>query len=414
MSLPVAEILSIGSELLNGFTLNTNAHWLARKLTDAGFKTTRTTTIQDQKEVILQTLQELTHRRAQVIICTGGLGPTIDDITKATVAEFFNRKLVLDQHVLKHVQHIFSSRGIPMPEVNQYQAYVPEGCVVLFNEYGTAPGIWIEHHGQIFVFMPGVPYEMKYIFEHQVLPRIQPKSETKMRYVTITTRGIGESALMEKIKLWEEKALSQGLDVAYYPSPKSVKLRLSKETPSLDIFDAVTKPLILELQPLIAKYYVSTENLKLEEILAQKLLQRKQTVCTVESCTGGYIAHILTSIPGSSQFFNGSIVSYQNHIKSTLVGVQEQHFNTVGAVSEEVVMEMAQNGRRLLQSDFCVSTSGIAGPTGATETKPVGLVWVGVATPDKVIAKKFQFGKDRKGNIQLFAHYAIDFLLSEM
>lgn len=409
-----AEIVSIGSELLNGFTLNTNAHWLAQKFNDIGFKTLRVTSIEDDRLAIFEVLAQIEKRGTSLVIFTGGLGPTIDDITKKVISEYFEMPLTLDSQTLIHVEKLFKQKNVTMPEVNKFQAYIPLGSTPLFNEYGTAPGMWIEKGEQVFVFLPGVPYEMKHIFETQVVPRITTTNTEKIRYQTITTRGIGESSLMEKISTWQQKCIDLGFELAYYPSPKTVKLRLSKYTDSQDTFDFLVKPLVTELKGLIPTYFVVAANFRLEELVAQKLLSKNQTLCTVESCTGGYIAHLITTMAGSSAYFNGGIVSYQNKIKSDLVGVQQTHFSKVGAVSEEVVIEMARNGRRLLQSDYCVSTSGIAGPTGATDIKPVGLVWIAVATPDKVIAKQFQFGKDRKSNIQLFSQYALDFLLSHI
>lgn len=409
-----SEIISIGSELLNGFTLNSNAHWIAQKFNELGYKTIRMTSIEDQKDDIFNILSEAKQRKANIVVCTGGLGPTLDDITKACIAEYFESPLETDADTLVHIERIFSKKGVPMVDINRFQALIPKNSIALFNEYGTAPGIWLAKNDQVFIFLPGVPYEMRNIFETQVMPRIRTNHEAKVRYQTITTRGIGESSLMVKIQDWEKEALVKQLDLAYYPSPKTVKLRLSKYTQTQEEFDAVVKPMVISLKQLIPENFVVAANFRLEELVAQKLLSKKQTLCTVESCTGGYISHLITTMPGSSAYFNGSIVSYQNNIKSHVVGVNFEHFNTVGAVSEEVVLEMAQKGRLILESDYCVSTSGIAGPTGATDTKPVGLVWIAVATPSKVVAKKFQFGKDRKNNIQLFAQYALDFLLTEM
>ncbi len=414
-SLTNAEVISIGSELLNGFTLNTNAHWISGQLTDLGIKLTRVTAVEDTKDAIVSILQEAIHRDTKIIICTGGLGPTLDDITKKTIADFFNRTLELDTNVLEHVKNLFHKRNIPMPEVNVLQAHVPSGSKALHNEYGTAPGIYIEENDKHFFFLPGVPYEMKYIFLEHITPMIKKYClEGKMYYKTITTRGIGESALMEILSEWEQEVLKDGIDLCYYPSTRMVKLRLSKISINQEQFEKYIQQHIISLKHKILPYWIGTENIRLEELLGNMLKTNKASLGTVESCTGGYLAHLITSVSGSSEYFKGSIVSYDNEVKTNIVGVQEDLIQLHGAVSEEVVMQMAKSGLHRLNVDYCIATSGIAGPNGGTPEKPVGTIWMAIAGKNLMKAKKMVFGKDRLNNIQLFSFYALDYLMNEL
>ena len=396
----ILEIITIGDEILIGQTVDTNSAWMGANLNKHGFAVGRITSIADQREEIIQALTEA-GSRVNLVLMTGGLGPTADDITKRTLAEYFETTLVRDPEILEHVKHLFSTFGVEMPEVNKKQADVPANCTVLHNPNGTAPGMWFEKDGTIYVSMPGVPYEMKGLMEGEVIPRIKVHFKTPtIVHQTVVTAGVGESTLMELIGEWETRLRNDGLSLAYLPSAGSVKLRVSGSGEEEEVLQHQVNTYIDELRELIPQHIIGYNEDKLEEVIGQMLLNEGATLSTAESCTGGYIAHLITSVAGSSAYFEGSVVSYSNEVKETVLGVSWQSLKDHGAVSKQVVEEMAEGAKRVLKTTYAIATSGVAGPGGGTEEKPVGTVWVAVAGPQGVFSKMYTMGKHRQRNIR--------------
>jgi nicotinamide-nucleotide amidase len=394
-----AEILSIGDELLIGQTINTNASWMGEQLNLIGAGLERVTTITDTREAILVGLKTATGR-SQVVLITGGLGPTKDDITKYTLCEFFGTRLVRNPEVLARVEDYFTKRGRTMLETNRQQADLPESCTVLPNELGTASGMWFEREGCIVVSLPGVPYEMKHLMETQVLPRLKKQfSLPAIVHRTALTQGIGESFLAEIIRDWENELRSAGLSLAYLPSPGIVRLRITAKGEIREELERKVSEFEAKLLPLIDAYYYGNDNDKLEDVLGKIMLENKLTLATAESCTGGFIAHRITSVPGSSAYFLGSVVSYSNNVKIRQLNVSPESISEYGAVSQEVVEQMAKGVQQLLHADCSIAVSGVAGPDGGSEDKPVGTVWIAVCYKDKIYSRKFLFEKDRERNI---------------
>lgn len=404
------EIISIGDELLIGQTINTNASWMGSRLALEGMKVSYVVTISDTWDAITGALIEA-QKRSQIVLITGGLGPTKDDITKQVLCAYFDTRLVLDQKVLDHVESFFIKRNRPMLEVNKMQAMVPEACEVLFNEQGTAPGMLFEKEDTLFVSMPGVPYEMKHLVETHVIPRLKNKYPLrKLIQRTYLTQGIGESFLAEKISDWENRLRSEGLDLAYLPSPGMVKLRISSASGD----QARVASYGEELKKMIPGYLFGEEEDTLPEVVGKLLLQKGATVGTVESCTGGSIMAALTGISGSSSYVLGGLITYSNDLKMKLAGVSGQTLEDFGAVSEETVMEMAAGGKKVLDVDWCISVSGIAGPLGGSDEKPVGTVWIAIDGPDRKISRKFLFGTDRQRTVQMTVLTALNLLRCEI
>lgn len=404
------EIISIGDELLIGQTINTNASWMGTRLANYGIKVSYVATISDSWDAIMNALRAA-QQRSQVVLITGGLGPTKDDITKQVMCAYFETQLVLDQSVLHHVESFFIKRNRPMLEVNKLQAMVPEACEVLFNDQGTAPGMWFEKDGTVFVSMPGVPYEMKYLMETHVLPRLAERFPMKkLVQRTYLTQGIGESFLAERIADWENELRAEGLDLAYLPSPGAVKLRITSNSGKQDRVDYFGD----RLKEMIPPYLYGEEEETLAEVVGRLLEQRKQTVGTVESCTGGSIMAALTSVSGSSGYVQGGLVTYSNDLKMKLASVKAQTLEQFGAVSEETVLEMAAGGKQQLGVDWSISVSGIAGPTGGSEEKPVGTVWIAIDGPERKISRKFLFGTDRQRTVQMTVLMALNILRCEI
>ncbi|WP_341905041.1 competence/damage-inducible protein A [Fluviicola taffensis] len=404
------EIISIGDELLIGQTINTNASWMGAQLAGNGIKVSHVVTISDTWEAITTALEDA-GKRSQVVLITGGLGPTKDDITKQVLCSYFNTKLVLDQNVLNHVESFFIKRNRPMLEVNKLQAMVPEACEVLFNEQGTAPGMWFEKEGVIFVSMPGVPYEMKYLVETYVIPRlIERYPVKKLIQKTYLTQGIGESFLADRLTDWENQLREEGLDLAYLPSPGMVKLRISSSSGNQSRVAFYGE----ELKRMIPAYLYGEDEESLPEVIGKLLLEKGETVGTVESCTGGSIMASLTSISGSSNYVLGGLITYSNDLKMKLADVSSQTLEDFGAVSEEVVLEMAAGGKKTLGVDWSISVSGIAGPLGGSDEKPVGTVWIAIDGPKGKISRKFLFGTDRQRTVQMTVLTALNLLRCEI
>ena len=408
------EIITIGDEILIGQNVDTNSAWMANSLHDVGFVVKQISSISDDADHIMEALK-LAESRADIILITGGLGPTKDDITKKTLCHYFNDELVFNEEVLAHVSSLFASRNIPMPEINRMQAEVPSRVTVLNNKKGTAPGMWFDEKGKIYVSMPGVPYEMKYLMTNEVIPRLKKKFETpELVYRTVLTQGIGESSLMALLDDWEENLLASGFRLAWLPSAGKVRLRISGVGINREELEVKIQGFIDQLKPLIPEYFAGEHEDKLEEIIGKLLGEKKWTLSTAESCTGGYIAQLITTVSGSSVYFEGSIVSYSNDVKETQLGVSWESLKNEGAVSKQVVEEMANGVRLKLKTDCSIATSGIAGPNGGSKEKPVGTVWVAVSTPQRTVSECFAFGNDRDKNIERAAIAGLRMLQKEI
>lgn len=409
----LAEILAIGDELLYGQTLDTNSHFISEKLTEIGVKVIRRTTIADREEEILNALKEA-EIRADIVVITGGLGPTSDDLTKPCLARHFNCGMKINEQAFDEIKSYFEKRGREFSELNQTQALLPEACTMLSNPVGTAPGMWFEKNRRIMVSMPGVPHEMTYLMENEVLPRIKKLFPLPVIYhKMIKTCGIGESFLADKIKTWEDN-LPSGFKLAYLPSLGEVKLRLTATGADKNILSKQGTQLVDELQKYAADYIYGYDEDTLEAKIGELLAERKLSLATAESCTGGFLAHSVTSVPGSSVYFKGSVVAYDNLVKIRQLDVPENVLEQFGAVSEETVKIMAENVRKKLGADVGVATSGIAGPGGGTPEKPVGLIWIAYADGKTTEAKKLLSLKDRMFNIQYGSKALLTFLFRKL
>jgi nicotinamide-nucleotide amidase len=401
------EIISIGDELLIGQVINTNASWMAEQLKLAGIEVIRITTISDTGEEIRSSLREASSR-ADILLLTGGLGPTKDDITKSTLCEYFDTKLVFHQPSYDQIEKLFGDRGYTISDVNRQQAYIPDNCTPILNENGTAPGMRFEKDGKIIISMPGVPFEMKGIMTDFVLPELSKKlNGHKILHKVVLTQGVGESFLAETISDWES-SLPAHMKLAYLPQPGIVRLRISGSGPEMDTLEQELDEKISQLEKLIPELIFGYGEDTLEAILGKVLLEKGKTISTAESCTGGYIAHLITSIAGSSSYYKGSVVAYANEVKMDMLGVKEETLIAHGAVSEETVKEMAAGAIKRFNTDYAIAISGIAGPDGGTEEKPVGTVWIAVAGPSGTFAKKYLFGKNRQRNIRVAALTALN------
>ena len=402
-------IITIGDELLLGQVIDTNSAWIVQKLYLNGISVDRRIAIGDDADAITHALKE-TVGKSNLVILTGGLGPTADDITKATLCKFFGGKLIIDQNVLTHVQEIFSKTNRPFLESNKKQAEVPDTCTVLFNRLGTAPGMWFEKNNSIIISLPGVPFEMKAIMEEVALPLIKKKLKGDFFiHKTVLTAGIGESFLAEQIK-GIEASMPSHIKLAYLPSPGLVKLRLSGSGNNYWELSKEIDVLSQLIRHRIGSSFVGYKDIAFEQALVDLLKEHRLTVTCAESCTGGYIANKITNIPGSSKVFNGSVVTYSNDIKAKLVHVPERTLNDAGAVSEATVIAMAQGALQLINADISLAVSGILGPDGGTENKPVGTVWIAVAEKDKHQTKQLHLRYDRLENKELAATHALNLL----
>ena len=406
----VASIITIGDELLIGQVIDTNSAWMAQELNKVGIWVRHRVAVGDVWDDIWNALDQES-ARSQIILITGGLGPTADDITKPLLSEYFGGRLVVDEGALANVQYIFSRvLQRPMIERNLKQAEVPDTCTVIPNKRGTAPGMWFEKEGRIFVSMPGVPHEMKGMITDSVLPALM--THFKFPYIahrTLLTAGIGESYLADHISAFET-ALPSTIKLAYLPNYGMVRLRLTIQGEDPVSLDRQLQEQFEQLKQLVSEWMVIDEDLSLQAALGKILKEKGRTMGTAESCTGGYIAHLITSIPGSSAWFKGSVVSYANEVKKTVLGVSAATLDTVGAVSEETVREMVQGALSVLDTDYVLATSGIMGPDGGSPDKPVGTVWVAVGNHQKIITQKFSFRFDRLRNIELTATNALNCL----
>jgi len=405
-----AELITIGDELLIGQTIDTNGSWLAEQLNLLGITVSQISSIRDNREHIISSLQNA-QSRSELVILTGGLGPTNDDITKSTLCEFFDSELVLNEQVLEKIEAYFNSRSLKMIKVNSDQAMLPNNCQFLKNERGTASGMWFKKDGVDFISLPGVPYEMKGIFLDEILPVLKAQySISTVVNKTVKTQGIGESFLAEIIKDWEKKIIDSGLKLAYLPSPGIVKLRITAFGNNEAELSARIDDSIENLKKLIPKYIFGYEKDRIEEVVGQLLKEKGSSLSLAESCTGGNIAHLITGVSGSSNYFKGSVVAYSNDIKQQVLNVDPKSIQQNGAVSKQVVEQMATGVRNSFKSDYAIATSGVAGPTGGTKQKPVGTVWIAVAYNEGVVSKRFNFGNNRERNIQISSLSALNML----
>lgn len=431
-----AGIIIIGDEILIGQVVDINSSWISREMNKIGFRTETVITVGDDGKSISDAIDRCLDV-ADVVFMTGGLGPTKDDITKKVICEKFGTELVLNEAVLANVAEMLGRRGIAMTENNRGQALVPATATVVNNAVGTAPGIMMEvpsnslpetlpersrrasrrvelvGRNKLLFSMPGVPFEMRYLMEHEIIPLIKKHYNLKpVFHKTLLLTGIAESILAEKISDWED-SLAKNVRLAYLPAYSSIRLRLSVYQPD-DTTESYINAKVEELKRIVPENIIAYEDKKLEELVGKLLKDRHCTVATAESCTGGKVASLITSVSGSSEYYKGSVVSYCNEVKADVLGVSRADLEKYGAVSSTVAEQMASGVRRLLKTDYAVATTGIAGPTGGSEEKPVGTVWIAVATPTKVVSRKYVFGKDRSINIERFAASALSMLIVEM
>ncbi|HEY8937841.1 MAG TPA: competence/damage-inducible protein A, partial [Cyclobacteriaceae bacterium] len=394
-----AELLTIGDEILYGQIVDTNSQWMSTELSLAGIKVIRKTSVGDQEDEILNAFAEA-EKRADIVLITGGLGPTSDDITKPCLARYFNCEIKLHEEALAEVTEFFKSRGRELTDINRQQAYLPVCCEKITNRMGTAPAMWFERNEKVFVSMPGVPHEMKCIMSEIVLPKLRQNFKPPViHHQVIRTTGIGESFLAEKIAPWEN-ALPSHIKLAYLPGLSEVKLRLTSQGENLQALKSETDKLVESLLPLAGEYVYGYGEDPLEVVIGNILRERKLTLSVAESCTGGYLSHLITSVPGSSDYFLGSIIPYSYDIKMRQLGVKPETLEQYGAVSEQTIIEMASLVRTRFNTDIGVATSGIAGPGGATPDKPVGTVWIAYSDKYQTVARKLQLSKDRLINIK--------------
>jgi nicotinamide-nucleotide amidase len=401
----LVEIITIGDEILIGQIVDTNSAWMAKELNRDGFRITQISTVPDDESHIMQAF-DLAFKRADIVLVTGGLGPTKDDITKQTLCKYYNTKLVFNQEIIDNIKEQFKHRPNVLNDLTYGQAYVPETATIIQNRRGTAPVTWFENNGKVLVSMPGVPYEMEWIMSNEVLPRLKTFFKTPfLQHKTVLVYGIAESALAIQLTDWENE-LPSCLKLAYLPSPGLVKLRLTGSLADKEKLAEIIDQEVVKLRSILGNSILAEEDFPVEKIIGQLLLKNNMKLVTAESCTGGNIAHLLTTVPGSSAYYKGSVVAYSNEIKQSMLGVSPEALATYGAVSQEVVEQMAKGALERMGGDIAVSVSGIAGPDGGTEEKPVGTVWICVCTADKMLSRCHHFGALRFRNINMASLFA--------
>jgi len=409
----LAEIITIGDEILIGQTVDTNSAWMGRELNKEGVAVNRITSVQDKETEIINALDS-SLSVADIVLITGGLGPTSDDITKQTLCKYFNTSLVFSEEVFNEVDGRMKRRGFPMNEKNRGQAFVPESCTVLMNKAGTAPGMLFRLNNKIIVSMPGVPSEMIFLMSEYVLPLILKEfSGGAIVHRNFMTYGIGEAVLAERLENFE-KELPAEVKLAYLPAFGLVKLRLTARGSSKNTLNQIVEKEAKKLFEIIPDAIYAEGEVSLEEAIGNILKESNKTMCTAESCTGGAIASMITAIPGASEWYKGSVIAYSNEIKSALLGVDPAIIAEFGAVSRETALAMANGARKVLKTDFSVAVTGVAGPTGGTKEKPVGTVWISVATPDRIVTEKHTFGDARTINISRFSATALNMLRKQI
>jgi nicotinamide-nucleotide amidase len=404
------EIINIGDELLIGQVVNTNASQMAQTLNTYGFNVLTTSVIGDNKSQIEESLK-IALKRADCILITGGLGPTKDDITKKTLTDFFGSKLILNKEVEEHVKSYFTRKNLPFTPTNQAQALVPENCRVVFNPVGTAPGMCFEKEGKLIFSMPGVPFEMRKMM-NSVIEIMQQhfNQKTKIIHRTLLYANIGESFLSDMISEFENN-LPDYITLAYLPKSNTIRLRLTAKSDNNPAIEKELDEKVNHLIELTKDYFMGFEIDNIASIIGEELKNTGKTICSAESCTGGFISHLITSNPGASQYYKGSVIAYSNEIKQSLLDVSFENLQTYGAVSKQVAEEMSKGALKRLQTTYAVATTGIAGPEGGSEEKPVGTVWISVSSDKKTISEKYYFPTTRDNFIERTSNQALLMLL---
>ncbi len=396
----LVEIITIGDEILIGQIVDTNSAWMAVQLNLSGFKVKQITTVSDNESHIINALT-LALSRADIVLMTGGLGPTKDDITKQTLCKFFNTQLVLNQDVIDNINEVLSHRPGALNQLTYSQAYVPQSAEIIQNKRGTAPVTWFNTENKVVVSMPGVPFEMEWVMENEIIPRLEKKFSTPSLYhKTIIVYGIAESSLAINLTEWENN-LPDFIKLAYLPSPGLVKLRLTGIHDDIEFLKNIIENETAKLREILCESILAEKDIPAEKIIGELLTDKKMQLVCAESCTGGNISHLLTTIPGSSAFFKGGVVAYSNEVKKQILGVKQETLLEKGAVSREVVEQMAIGALEKFDADVAVAVSGVAGPDGGSEEKPVGTVWISVCTKSDLISRQFSFGKLRIRNINM-------------
>jgi nicotinamide-nucleotide amidase len=394
------EIITIGDELLIGQVVDTNSAWMANILNDNGFQVVRKAAVGDNADDIKRAMTD-SCSRVSIVLVTGGLGPTKDDITLKTLCEFFETALYFSEEVYAHIENMFRKRGFRMNELTRNQAFVPEKATIIQNEAGTAPCTWFERNGSVLVSMPGVPFEMKWLMENEIVPRLKKKfhRDLYIKHLIYSVSGIPEAALAIKLTDFED-SLPSFVKLAYLPNSGMIRLRLSAYCEDEQKTDETLIALQKQLKEILKENIIISEEKPLEVVIGERFRSKNRTIGIAESCTGGSIAALLTSVSGSSDYFRGSIVAYSNEVKHRILGVSENDLQQYGAVSKQVVEQMAKGALQVLDCDYSIAVSGIAGPGGATPDKPVGTIWIAVASKDSILSKVFRFTNVREQNIQ--------------
>ena len=404
-----AEIITIGDELLIGQVTDTNSAWMGRELNKVGIEVIRVVSVRDRADEITEAVDDAMNR-ADIVLMTGGLGPTKDDITKQTLCAYFDTELVFSEEVFENIKRVLASK-IPMNALNKSQAMVPKDCLVINNRVGSASVSWFEKKGKVLVSMPGVPQEMITVMSEEVIPRLRKKFDTDVIiHKTFTVKNYPESVLAEKLESWEE-ALSESIKLAYLPKPGIIRLRLTGRGKDKEEVQSQISVEGCKLKSILGDAVFDEEDTPLEILIGNLLREKNLTVSTAESCTGGSIAAKLTSVSGSSDYFKGGIVAYSNEIKESLLGVSSETLKKQGAVSEETVIEMVKGAMKALKTDCAVSTSGIAGPGGGTKEKPVGTVWIAAAYKNEIRTMKQDTDRGREMNVERAGNNAFLLLL---
>ena len=408
-----ASIITIGDELLIGQTVDTNSAWMGAELSKSGFDVFRITSVHDRREDILYSLKEATGK-SDVVLITGGLGPTSDDITKQTLCEFFDTHLIMDEDVLRMNENMMRLRNFPMNDKNRRQAEVPESSRVLKNDSGTAPGMWFEKDNTIFISMPGVPHEMKHLMEKKVLPELKRRFTSQIIiHRNVMTYGSFESKLSDILTDFES-GLPSNIKLAYLPASGIIKLRLTGTGSDKESLSKIVNEQVDILYKTIPEYIYAEDEESLEQVIGKLLKSKQKTLSAAESCTGGEIAHLITSVAGSSAYYKGSVIAYADSVKTQLLGVKAATIENYGAVCEQTVKEMAEGARKLFGTDYSLATSGIAGPDGGSDEKPVGTLWIAVASDKELACEKRVFGNDRNINITRFSLASLNLLRKQI
>lgn len=398
-------IITIGDEILVGQTVDTNSAWIAMELNKVGISVQEIISISDQKNSIIEALDREI-KKSSIVIITGGLGPTLDDITKKTLTDYFGDELILYPEILQRIENYFSALKRPMLEVNRQQAMLPANAKIIENDLGTASGMWFTKDEKIVISLPGVPFEMKGLM-NKIIPELKKQfSVGDFFHQTVSLQGLGETYISDKIKDLESICIQEDISLAYLPSPGLVRMRFTgTNEKKSDILK-----LIEEIEKRFPEQAYGRNEETLEIVIGKILKTHQKTISTVESCTGGALSARITSIPGSSEYYEGSIISYSNSIKESVVKIPWEIIKNHGAVSKQCVEAMASEGRKLLKTDYCIATSGIAGPDGGTPEKPVGTVWIAISSEKETTSHKFEFKHNRERNIELTVVYALNFL----